>query len=69
MITDLGVLEPDPVTRELTMTGVCPGVTIDRVRSRTGWDLAVAADLHTVAAPTAAELAALHALQAMTPRS
>jgi glutaconate CoA-transferase subunit B len=51
------------------MTGVYPGVTIDRVRSRTGWDLAVSADLRALAAPTAAELAALHALQAMTPRS
>ena len=69
VITDLGMLEPDPVTRELTMTGLYPGVTTDEVRSRTGWDLAVSADLHALAAPTGAELAALHALQAMTPRS
>ena len=69
VITDLGVLEPDPVTRELTMTCVYPGVTTDEVRSRTGWDLAVSADLQALAAPTGPELAALHALQAMTPRS
>jgi glutaconate CoA-transferase, subunit B len=69
VITDLGVLEPDPVTRELTMTGLYPGVTTDEVRSRTGWDLAVSADLHELAAPTGPELAALHALQAMTPAS
>ena len=69
VITDLGVLEPDPVTRELTMTGLYPGVTTEEVRSRTGWDLAVSADLHALAAPTGPELAALHALQAMTPAS
>ena len=69
VITDLGMLEPDPVTRELTMTGLYPGVTTDEVRSRTGWDLAVSADLQALAAPTGPELAALHALQAMTPGS
>jgi hypothetical protein len=51
------------------MTGLYPGVTVDDVRSRTGWDLAVSADVHALAAPTSAELAALHALQAMTPAS
>ena len=25
IITDLGVLEPDPATRELTLTGLYPG--------------------------------------------
>ena len=66
VITDLGVLEPDPATRELTMTGLYPGVTVGEVRSRTGWDLAISADLDVLAAPTSAELAALHA---MTPAS
>jgi glutaconate CoA-transferase, subunit B len=66
VITDLGVLEPDPDTRELTLSGLYPGVTAGEVRSRTGWDLAVSADLQALAAPTSAELAALHALQAMT---
>ena len=69
VITDLGMLEPDPVTRELTMTGLYPGVTTDEVRSRTGWDLAVSANLQALAAPTGPELAALHALQAMIPGS
>jgi glutaconate CoA-transferase, subunit B len=69
VITDLGMLEPDPDTRELTMTGLYPGVTIDEARSRTGWDLAVSAGLHALAAPASDELAALHALQAMTPVS
>jgi glutaconate CoA-transferase subunit B len=62
IITDLGVLEPDPVTREFTLTGVYPGVSVATVRERTGWDLAVAASVATISAPTAAELAALREL-------
>ena len=45
VITDLGVLEPDPGTCELTLTGVYPGVTVPDVRAKTGWDLAVSASL------------------------
>jgi glutaconate CoA-transferase subunit B len=64
VITDLGVLEPDPVTCELTLTRRHPGVTVDRVRDATGWDLAVAAELCDTAPPTAEELAALRELEA-----
>ena len=62
IITDLGVLEPDPLTREFTLTGLYPGVGVATVKELTGWDLAVVADLETIAAPTAAELAALREL-------
>ena len=62
VITDLGVLEPDPRTRELVLTAVHPGVTPEQVRDATGWDLAVAAELATTPPPTAAELDALRAL-------
>ena len=31
MITDLGVLEPDPVTCELTVTALHPDVTVEQV--------------------------------------
>jgi glutaconate CoA-transferase subunit B len=63
VITDLGVLEPDPHTCELTLTAVHPGVTVDQVRENTAWDLAVADDLATSAAPTEDELTILRALQ------
>jgi glutaconate CoA-transferase, subunit B len=72
IITDLGVLEPDPGTCELTLTGLYPGVTADQVRSKTGWDLAVSADLQVLPAPTYTELAGLAALrdlQTMPPGS
>src|SRR5580700_8529369 len=63
IITDLGVLEPDPVTFEFTLTGLFPGVSAVAAKERTGWDLAVAADPVIIAAPSPAELDALRILQ------
>ncbi len=42
VITDLGVLEPDPETCELTMTQLHQGVDIEQAREATGWELKVA---------------------------
>jgi len=64
IITDLGVLEPDPETLEFTLTGLYPGITIDAVREQTGWDLAVSASPQVIAPPTADELTALRDLHA-----
>jgi glutaconate CoA-transferase, subunit B len=64
VITDLGVLEPDPETKELTLTRLHPGATVEAARERTGWDLAVAADPVRTEEPTAAELTALRELTA-----
>jgi glutaconate CoA-transferase subunit B len=64
IITDLGILEPDPVTQEFVLTGLYPGVSVRDARDRTGWDLSVAAEVHTVTPPSAAELAALRGFQA-----
>ncbi|UGT41514.1 CoA-transferase subunit beta [Nocardia yamanashiensis] len=64
VITDLGVMRPDPETRELTLTAVHPGVTVAQVIAATGWPLRVAAALGVTPPPTAAELAALRALEA-----
>src|ERR1700733_2590454 len=51
IITDLGVLEPDPVTFEFTLTGLFPGVSAAAAKERTGWDLAVAAGPEIIAGP------------------
>ena len=64
VITDLGILRPDPETLELTLTSVHPGVTLEQVREATGWELKVAPDLGQTTAPTEQELAALRALKA-----
>jgi glutaconate CoA-transferase subunit B len=66
VITDVGVLEPDPATCELTLTGVYPGVSVADVRGRTGWDLAVSGSLEVIRPPSASELSALRRLQAIT---
>jgi glutaconate CoA-transferase subunit B len=64
VITDLGILRPDPVSKELTLTSVHPGVTVDQVRDATGWELAVAPDVAETAAPTADELRVMRELKA-----
>jgi glutaconate CoA-transferase subunit B len=64
VITDLGVLAPDPDTCELTLVATHPGATVDEVRAATGWDLAVRDDLRTTDLPTEEELQILHDLQA-----
>jgi glutaconate CoA-transferase, subunit B len=62
VITDLGVLEPDPETKELTLTQIHEGVQVDEVREATGWELAVAPAPATTQAPTDEELGALREL-------
>jgi glutaconate CoA-transferase, subunit B len=64
VITDLGVLTPDPRTCEFTMTAIFPGVSEETIRERTGWDVAIAAKPETVEPPSAAELHALRGFQA-----
>jgi glutaconate CoA-transferase subunit B len=64
IITDLGILEPDPGSLEFTMTGLYPGVTPEVARERTGWELKVADDPEIIAQPTAGELATLRMFQA-----
>ena len=66
LVTDLGVLEPDAGTRELVLTGVHEGVTVEQVRRATGWTLRVADDVRTLPAPTPQELAVLRELHART---
>jgi glutaconate CoA-transferase subunit B len=62
VITDLGVLEPDPETCELTLTALHPGVDVEAVHAATGWALRVAPTLRTNAPPTNEERAALRDL-------
>ncbi len=67
IITDLGVLTPDPRTCEFTMTALFPGVAAETVSQRTGWDVAIAAAPQAVPPPSPAELAALRDLRAASP--
>lgn len=69
VITNLGILQADPQTCELTLTHLHPGVDLDRVRSSTGWDLAVAGNLERTDPPSAEELAILRHLEATKGRT
>ena len=62
VITDLGILKPHPETRELILTALHPGVTIEQARAATGWDLAVAPDLTVTEPPSSDELRLLREL-------
>jgi glutaconate CoA-transferase, subunit B len=68
VITDLGVLEPDPGTCELTLTKLHAGVTVEQARAATGWELAVSPRLSTTEPPTEEELRTLRALEGATRR-
>ncbi len=62
VITDLGVLEPDPQSKELVLTEVHPGVEVESVRAETGWELRVSDDLRRTDPPSEEELSALREL-------
>jgi glutaconate CoA-transferase subunit B len=62
VVTDLGVLEPDAGSCELTLTQIHPGAELDQVREATGWDLRIADDVKRTPPPTDQELAALREL-------
>jgi glutaconate CoA-transferase, subunit B len=67
IITDLGVLQPDPGTSELMLTGIYPGRSVHQINDSTGWELRVSADLRELAPPSEAELTALRRLLATMP--
>jgi glutaconate CoA-transferase subunit B len=64
VITDLGVLEPDPSSAELTLTQLHGGISVDQAREATGWPLAVAAQPVVTEPPSGEELDALRELLA-----
>jgi glutaconate CoA-transferase subunit B len=66
VVTDLGVLEPDPDSRELVLTHVHRGVRADEARAATGWELRVAPTVRETECPSPQELAALRALKPAT---
>ncbi|MGD2042193.1 MAG: CoA-transferase subunit beta [Acidimicrobiia bacterium] len=69
VITDLGVLEPDPKTLELELVAIHPGIDLEQVRASTSWDLRVAENLTVTDAPAAEELSLLRDLKERTARA
>jgi glutaconate CoA-transferase subunit B len=68
VITDLGILRPDPTTAELTLTQLHPNVTVEQAREATGWRLAVADSVTETVPPTEQELTVLRRLKASNRR-
>jgi glutaconate CoA-transferase subunit B len=66
VITDLCIFQPDPVTRELTVTSVHPGVDRQQVVNQTGWDVRFADLCGETTSPQLTELNALRELKART---
>ncbi len=69
VITDLGVLRPDPDDHELTLVATHPGVEAGGVVASTGWELRIADDLEVSVPPTGDELGILRELLAKTERA
>lgn len=64
VITDLGVLEPHPEHRELTLVATHPGVTVEDVQAQTRWPLRVSPQVDETEPPSEYELAVLRDLKA-----
>jgi glutaconate CoA-transferase subunit B len=66
LITDLGVLRPDPQTKEMTLVALHPGATVEEAKEATGWDLKTSDALGATDPPTEEELRLLRELKART---
>lgn len=64
VVTDLGLLRPNPESLELELTQLHPGVTVEQARAATGWELRVPPSFEVTPPPTEEELTVLRRLQA-----
>jgi glutaconate CoA-transferase subunit B len=66
IVTDLCILEPEPLTHELVVTHLHEGVTREQVAAATGWPIRFAEKVDTIAPATTRELETLRDLQQRT---
>ena len=69
IITDLCILEPDPVTKELTVVSIHHGVTRDQIVDNCGWPIKFAGEVIETPVPTEIELATLRDINARTKKA
>jgi glutaconate CoA-transferase, subunit B len=69
VITDFGILRPNPATEELELTALYPGVSVEAACQATGWPLQVAGTPEILPPPAKADLKVLRELQAATERA
>ncbi len=65
-MTDLCTMRPDPETGEFEVHTLHPGVTIDNVCEKTGWNVRFVTEVDETPPPTVEELGVLRDLQART---
>ena len=66
VITDLCILRPDPVSREMKVASLHPGIDRATVAANTGWSLQFSQDCSETPAPNVEELRVLRDLKART---
>jgi glutaconate CoA-transferase, subunit B len=66
VITDFGILEPEPGSCELVLGALFQGATVEEARAAVGWPLRTAANVRLLEPPAAGELATLRDLHART---
>ena len=69
LITDLCIMEPDPVTREMIVVSIHPGVGREDIRDRTGWAVKFADRIAETPVPNERELQILRDLNARTAKA
>jgi glutaconate CoA-transferase subunit B len=69
LITDLCVFEPDPVSKEMSVVSIHPGVTPEQIAASTGWAVRYADRVAETPPPTAVELSTLRDIHARTKRA
>jgi glutaconate CoA-transferase, subunit B len=69
LVTDMCVMEPDPETKEFTVTSIHPGVSRDQIQDATGWQVKYADHVAETELPSAHEIAVLRALYERTERA
>jgi len=69
LVTDLCIFEPDPMTKEMTVASIHPGVTRDQIKENTGWPVRYADSVGETPPPNAQELEVLRDLHSRTARA
>jgi glutaconate CoA-transferase subunit B len=64
IVTTLGILRPDPVTKEFMLDSYYPFSSIEEIKANTGWDLKISPTVSVAPEPTEGELKALRAVDA-----
>ncbi len=66
VVTDLCLLRPDPLTKELVVTSMHEGVTMEEIEKHTGWEVRFSSTLERTPPPNETELKVLRDLHTRT---